>query len=74
VTIAATVSCIALLGVAGTYGHTKPVRSEYVDQRPRPAYVPLVFALIGGAGIAAAVRSSGRREVRVGWLGEEVPR
>jgi hypothetical protein len=64
---------VALLGIAGTIDHTKPVRPEYVDQRPRPAYVPFVFSLIGGAGIAA-VRSSGRRAVRVGWLGGEVPR
>jgi len=63
---------VVLLGVAGTIDHTKPVRPEHGDRRPRPAYVPLVVALVGGAGVAAAVRPSGRREVRVGWPGEEV--
>lgn len=67
-------TAVAFLGAAGTYDHTKPVRPEYADQRPRPAYVPLVFSLIGGAGIAAAVRSPGRRDVRVGWPDEEVQR
>lgn len=36
------------------------MKPESMDQRPRPAYVPLVCAAIGGAGIATVVRSSGR--------------
>jgi hypothetical protein len=74
ITIVTLWAAVVLFGVAGTIDHTKPVRPEYVDQRPRPAYVPLVFSLIGGAAIAAAVRSSGRHEVRVGWPDTEVRR
>ena len=51
---------VAALGIAGTLDHAAPVLPEYLDQRARPALVPLVYALLGAIGIGLLV---GR-----GWL------
>jgi hypothetical protein len=59
-------TAVVVLGITGTYDHTRPVRPASTDPRPRPAYVPLVFSLIGGAGIVAVVRTPGRRAVALG--------
>ena len=52
------------LGVAGTFDHAAPVLPHYLDQRPRPPLVPLIYAMYGVVGIAMAVSRS-RGDTRV---------
>ncbi len=49
---------VAALGVAGTFDHAAPVLPEYLDQRPRPVLVPLVYTLLGAIGIGLLVGRS----------------
>ena len=42
---------VACLGIAGTFDHAAAVLPEYLDQRTRPALVPLVYTLLGAIGI-----------------------
>lgn len=54
---------VAALGIAGTFDHAPSVLPEYLDQRARPALVPLVYTLLGGIGIGLLV---GRARSSVG--------
>ncbi len=47
---------VAVMGVSGAMDHARSVLPAYIDQRPRPEWLPLIFSAIAGAAIAAAVR------------------
>ncbi len=58
------------LGVTGTLDHAAPVLVEYLDQRPRPPLVPLVYAVFGMVGIWVVVANR-RSQRRAGRLPRE---